>query len=207
MHGGEVEVHSAGVGKGSEFVVRLPVAVGADVAAVEAPVARPGPRIRRRILVVDDNRDQSRSLGMLLEVLGHEVALAFDGPSAVQTAIDFRPEIALLDIGIPGLSGYEVARRIRKTPGLEKTVLVAQTGWGQEQDRRNSAEAGFHHHLVKPVDIETVRQIIDSVTPPSPPTSRPATSPSSSGAAAGKNRQGSKRRKLPRGAAKLRKRR
>lgn len=119
-------------------------------------------RIGRRILVVDDNEDQAHSLGMLLTVLGHETRMAFDGLTAVEAAIEFRPEFALIDIGIPGIDGLEVARRIRSMPHLQKTVLVAQTGWGLDDDRARSRTAGFDHHLIKPLDLPELQRILST---------------------------------------------
>ena len=163
LHGGAVEASSGGLGKGSEFVVRLPLAT-AD-AAEPSPDARPAraaepPSSGRRVLVVDDNQDSSETLALLLRLQGHEVEVANDGPAALAKAAAFRPMLILLDIGMPGMDGYEVARRLRQTPGLENTVLTAVTGWGQEEDRRRTAEAGFDHHLVKPVEPQTLGKLV-----------------------------------------------
>jgi two-component system CheB/CheR fusion protein len=117
---------------------------------------------------------------MLLNLMGHEVRVANDGPSAVAAAIDFVPDLALVDIGIPGLNGYEVARRIRAQPQLQGVVLVAQTGWGQEEDRRRSKEAGFNHHLVKPIDLGVLQQIVASLPGP-PGNSKPRSTPERGG--------------------------
>ena len=152
LHGGSVDAASAGRGLGSRFTVRLPrVEAIARLQAVPAAgaVSEAAPF---RILVVDDNRDATESLTMLLRLTGHETRSAFDGNSAVQLAEDFQPDVVLLDIGLPGLNGYDVARRIRAQPWGDHTVLVALTGWGQEEDRRLSSEAGFDAHLVKPID-------------------------------------------------------
>ena len=116
--------------------------------------------IRRKVLVVDDYEDQAQSLGMLLSILGHETRLAFDGPTALEAARAFRPDVALIDLGIPELNGYEVARRIRELPQLDGTVLVAQTGWGHKDDRTRSRDAGFDHHLIKPIDIGELQRIL-----------------------------------------------
>jgi PAS domain S-box-containing protein len=158
LHGGSVEARSEGPGKGSEFVVRLPRAARA-VAPAPAPVdpGRPPPR---RILVVDDNRDAAESLGMLLELQGNEVQVAHDGLEAVRSAAAFRPHVILLDLGLPKLSGYEAARRIRALDGGGGVLLVALTGWGQEDDRRRSRDAGFDHHLTKPVEFEALRRLL-----------------------------------------------
>jgi CheY-like chemotaxis protein len=121
---------------------------------------------RRRILVVDDNVDAAISLAKLLTTFyGQEVRVVHDGPSAVTAALEFRPEVALLDIGLPGLDGYELAQRLRSHPETRAALLIALTGWGQETDRRRSVEAGFDHHLVKPVDLEVLRELIGSSPP------------------------------------------
>ncbi|HJT75579.1 MAG TPA: PAS domain S-box protein, partial [Gemmataceae bacterium] len=164
LHGGRVEAHSEGVGKGSEFVVRLP--------AVPAPAPEPtGPRdgtpaapaVRRRVLVADDNKDAAETLGMILRASGHEVRTAHDGLSAVEAAASFRPDVVLLDIGMPKLNGYDACRRIREQPGAKDMVLVALTGWGQDEDRRRSREAGFDHHLVKPVEPGALDDLLSDV--------------------------------------------
>ena len=160
MHGGTVEVRSEGVGRGSEFFVRLPridplhalaEPLLGDVARAHAP---------RRILVVDDNRDSADSLCALLRIGGHEAVAAYDGLEAVNAAAAFRPEVILLDIGLPKLNGFEVARRIRQREGDACPVLVALTGWGQDSDRKASREAGFDAHLVKPVDDATLTKLL-----------------------------------------------
>jgi CheY-like chemotaxis protein len=115
------------------------------------------------VLVVDDNRDQAESLGMLLEILGHHVRIAFDGSQALEIAEEFRPQVVLLDIGLPGMNGYELAREIRERPALRGAVLVAQTGWGEDADRQRSTEAGIDRHLVKPVDIHVVEEILEGL--------------------------------------------
>jgi PAS domain S-box-containing protein len=164
MHGGTVEAHSAGPHKGSEFIVRLPLASGDSAHAQtpkstgSAPEAAKLPR--RRILVVDDNVDSAESLGMLLKVMGNEVRTAYDGPKALEGAKEFCPDIVLLDIGLPGMSGYDVARKMKLLPEMKNTFLVAQTGWGQEEDRRRSMEAGFDAHLVKPVDQTALQKLL-----------------------------------------------
>ncbi len=161
-HGGTVEAFSAGEGRGSEFVVRLPVAAG-QAAAPAAPAARGevgGACLAHRILVVDDNRDGAESLALLLRVGGHEVRTTHDGYEALETARAFRPHIVFLDIGLPRMDGYEVARRLRKEPGMEKGLLVALTGYGQEEDRQKALAAGFNVHLVKPADIDTLQNIV-----------------------------------------------
>ncbi len=164
LHGGTVEANSA-VGKGSEFVVRLPaLPTGAPQPAL--PVTETGEPTTRplRVLVVDDNVDTVLSFSVLLKALGHDVRLAHDGPSAVQAANEYRPDVVLLDIGLPGLNGYEVAKRIRQNPMLTNVVLVALTGYGQDSDRQSSLEAGFNHHLVKPAYSGQLQQILANVS-------------------------------------------
>ena len=161
MHGGTIEARSEGEGRGSEFVVRLPVAKS----AVRQPVpGLPDDQVnssgRRRILVADDNVDSANSLAKLLELLGNDVSTANDGIQALQVAEAVRPEIILLDIGMPRLNGYETARRIRATGWGQGILLVALTGWGQEEDRKKSSDAGFNHHLVKPVEIAELMKLL-----------------------------------------------
>ncbi|MGQ9424489.1 hybrid sensor histidine kinase/response regulator [Gilvimarinus sp. F26214L] len=160
MHGGSVQAHSDGIGLGSEFVVRLPV-VEAEVGDPGAPVPKaPDARTKRRVLVADDNEDSAQSMATMLELLGNETQTAQDGLEALGIAASFRPDVALLDIGMPKLNGYDVARRIREHRWGEHMCLVALTGWGQDEDRRRSREAGFDFHLVKPVDLSTVEKLL-----------------------------------------------
>jgi PAS domain S-box-containing protein len=163
MHDGHVTAHSTGLGQGSEFLVRLPLASQSDskVAAVidaNPPIEEELPR--RRILVVDDNRSNAQSLELLLRALGQEVYMAFEGPEAVELAVKHRPEVILLDIGLPVMDGYEVARRCRENEGTDGLTLVAMTGYGQESDRLRSQEAGFDAHLVKPVKLDDLRRLL-----------------------------------------------
>lgn len=161
MHGGSVTAQSQGLGRGSEFVVRLPIAESAKVAPFSARSAEEPVRLSaHRILVVDDNRDSALSMAMLLKMTGNETCTAFDGLEAVSAAAAFRPDIALLDMGLPRQNGCEVARQIRQQPWGQSMVLVALTGWGQEEDRRKSSEAGFDAHLVKPVDPATLTRLL-----------------------------------------------
>ncbi len=162
MHGGSVEAKSEGHGRGSEFVVRLPV-VSSLVEEVEPPTETGQPicpSAQCRILVADDNEDSAASLAMMLQIMGNEVRTAKDGLQAVEAAAAFQPDVILLDIGMPRLNGYEACRRIREQPGGQKAVLIALTGWGQDEDKRRSAEAGFHHHLVKPVDPAALGELL-----------------------------------------------
>jgi signal transduction histidine kinase/CheY-like chemotaxis protein len=166
MHGGSVRAYSPGPSKGSEFVVRLPLvsaaAVPAEAGLNKLPsVASPAPC---RLLVVDDNQDAAASLAMLLRLDGFEVQAAFDGPAALDAALHFRPGVVLLDIGLPGMDGYEVARRLRTQPDGVKLLIIAVTGYNQEDDRRRSREAGFDHFLVKPVDPHELAALIASHT-------------------------------------------
>ena len=118
---------------------------------------------KRRLLVVDDNKDAAESMSMLLEMWGHEVAFAYDGPSALETAEQWQPEAVFLDIGLPGMDGYEVAERLRELPHAKDAVLIAITGYGQDDDRQRSRRAGIDHHLVKPVAPDALRNLIDSL--------------------------------------------
>ena len=160
LHGGTVTAHSV-LGHGSEFVVRFPV-IQTALTAVPTPAldTAPPPANCRRVLVVDDNVDAAQSLALLLELSGHEVRLAYDGLSAVAAAIAYQPEVVLLDIGLPEIDGYEVARRIRKHYSLQSILLVALTGYGQDTDRQRSQEAGFDHHLVKPASFVEIKKLL-----------------------------------------------
>jgi PAS domain S-box-containing protein len=164
LHGGRVEAQSAGKGRGAEFIIRLPMLSRPgnkpDVRHDNAP--RPTQEsLRRRVLVVDDNIDAANTLAMLLRLERHEVEVAYDGPSALAKAEAALPAIALLDLGMPEMDGYDLARVIRAHPTLKNMVLVAVTGWGQPEDRQRSAAAGFDHHLVKPLDTSTLRRLLD----------------------------------------------
>ncbi len=162
MHGGTVTAQSEGPGRGSAFTLHLPlVDVEKRRAQDDARQAPQGPACR--ILVVDDNVDAAESLSMMLRLSGHEVRAAHGGPSAIDQAATFRPDAVLLDIGMPGMNGYETGRRLRELPGLDKAVLIALTGWGQEEDRQRSKEAGFHAHLVKPVDPGALEGLLASL--------------------------------------------
>ena len=165
LHGGTVEALSDGPGKGSEFVVRLPRREEPAIVreAPARPQAQAGSGRARRILLVDDNRDAAQALCLLLEADGHEVHVAEDGAKGLEMARAQRPEIVLLDIGLPKMDGYEIAQRIRSDPALEETVLVAVTGYGQMHDRARASASGFHHHLVKPVDFSALQEVLRAV--------------------------------------------
>jgi PAS domain S-box-containing protein len=152
MHGGTIGALSGGVGQGSEFVVRLPRAGEAGAAVPAQATAQPAAAPPCRVLVADDLRDSADSLGLLIELMGHAVEVAYDGEEALRRAERFRPDIALLDLGMPKLDGFAVCERIRAAPWGATMRLVAQSGWGQDDDRRRTAAAGFDHHLVKPID-------------------------------------------------------
>lgn len=164
LHGGSVEAHSEGVGRGSEFVVRLPALAQPAPASAPQRAAQAGASPALRILVVDDNADSADSLAALLRLLGHEIRTEYDGLAAVDGADAFRPDVVFLDIGLPGLDGYQAAREIAKRRGEGEVTLVALTGWGQDEDRRRSQEAGFAHHLVKPAGLSALRELLGTVS-------------------------------------------
>jgi PAS domain S-box-containing protein len=167
LHGGAIDARSSGVGQGTEFTVRLPA----------LPDTAPLPTRRkaeswhtmslpdRRVLIVDDNEDAADSLAMLLKLAGQKVHAAYDGPSALKAADEFRPDLAFIDIGMPGMDGHEVARRLRQKFSAHQLVLVALTGWGQDDDRRRSQEAGFDHHLVKPIQPNILKHLLSDASP------------------------------------------
>jgi signal transduction histidine kinase/ActR/RegA family two-component response regulator len=164
LHGGVVEAHSEGLGRGSEFTVRLPrVTVASPPTARSSVSDIPLSDKRRRILVVDDSRDGAEFLALLLRVSGHDTQEAHDGPAAIEAAQQFRPDAVLLDIGLPGMNGYEVCRRLREQEWGRDLVLIALTGWGQQEDVRRSREAGFNAHMVKPVDHDALIALLGSL--------------------------------------------
>jgi PAS domain S-box-containing protein len=160
LHGGTIEAHSEGYGKGSEFVVRLPAVAPAVQESHEPDIAPPRRTVRHRILVVDDNVDSASSLALLLQFMGNEVRTAYNGVDGVEMAKAFRPDVILLDIGMPKLNGYDACRRIRELPWGRKPAIVALTGWGQEEDIQRSQEAGFDHHLVKPIEPAALEKLL-----------------------------------------------
>jgi PAS domain S-box-containing protein len=159
-HGGTVAAFSEGPGRGSEFIIRLPALTGTPDGPPEAPGRDPASAACRRVLVVDDNRDAAESAAVLARLWGHDVRVAYDGPGALELAGGFQPEVVLLDIGLPGISGYDVARRLRRMPGLDDVLLVAVTGYGQDMDRQCSQEAGFDRHLVKPLEPADLQDLL-----------------------------------------------
>ena len=173
MHGGSIEAQSAGEGRGSQFIVRLPILAKTAIAPpTEAGTPKELPT-QRRILIVDDNLDNADSLSMLFGLLGNQTYMAHDGIDAIEAIEKYRPDVVLLDIGLPRLNGYEVCRRIRNQPWGKDIVVIALTGWGQEDDRRKSHEAGFDGHLVKPVDYDQLLDLLSSLTNSSGPKNDP----------------------------------
>jgi len=168
LHGGTIEARSAGPGQGSTFTLRLPLAAGdvaerhASGAAAETTesAAPDAVAAHRRVLLADDNVDYASSLALILRSLGHEVVVTHDGAEALAAARDFRPSVAFLDIGLPKLHGYALARELRNHPSTRGTVLVAITGWGQDRDRQQAREAGFDHHFVKPVGVDQLLAVL-----------------------------------------------
>jgi CheY-like chemotaxis protein len=175
-HGGRVSASSGGRGNGTEFVVRLPIAkprhvLPGSVPPLSAVQAAPPARESLRILVVDDNVDGAEMLATLFGAKGYDARVAHDGPSALAVAETFRPHVAFLDIGLPVMDGYELAAQLRRRPGLEHMSLIAVTGYGQESDRQKTHEAGFRHHLVKPVDLHAVEMVLAAEKPAASPIS------------------------------------
>lgn len=161
MHGGSIEASSEGPGLGSEFTLRLPLnETAGDIPGPEAATTVTHSESSRRILIVDDNRDSAEVLSQLLAIVGHRVQTVYDGATALESAATFQPDVILLDIGLPGLDGYEVAKQLRQKPEFRQTLLVAVSGYCQEQDRKRSREAGFDHHLAKPIDHETLATLL-----------------------------------------------
>jgi signal transduction histidine kinase len=162
MHGGQLLVSSEGIGRGSTFIVRLKSE--ADSLPLKPDDVLQPAGVACRALIVDDNADSADTMAMLLQLLGHDVQCIYDSHRVLDTVDSFAPDIVFLDIGMPGLSGYDVARLLRTRPDGEKLILVALTGWGQPEDRRRTAEAGFDHHLVKPTDVETIQRVCNTLT-------------------------------------------
>jgi len=171
LHGGTIEAYSPGVGMGSEFVVTLPAILPLDKIApptgtqsvdeaMHTSASGNAPGVRRRVMVVDDSVDGAESMSILLEMLGHEVRVLYDGAAALTAAPEFKPEVVLLDIGLPGIDGYQVARGLRAEPVTAGALLIALTGYGQDSDRQRTRDAGFDHHLVKPASLDDIERVI-----------------------------------------------
>jgi signal transduction histidine kinase/PAS domain-containing protein/ActR/RegA family two-component response regulator len=160
LHGGKIEAHSEGPGKGAEFVVRLPALPVATGESLPSVAPQPSAERCARVLVVEDNPDTAESLTMFLEGLGHHVRAVYDGMAALDAAHTSPPDVMLVDIGLPGMDGYELARRVRRDPGLDRVALIALTGYGREEDKRQAIAAGFDHHLVKPVSPEALHELV-----------------------------------------------
>jgi PAS domain S-box-containing protein len=166
MHGGTIDAQSDGPGLGSEFTIRIPTTADSPRAVEPEPWSGASrSSLQRKILVADDNRDAARSLSLLLRHMGNDVRIANDGVEAVEAAAEFKPDVALLDIGMPRMNGYDAARQIRKQSSGRGVVLVALTGWGQEEDKRLSVEAGFDHHIVKPLELKLLQTLLERVSP------------------------------------------
>jgi signal transduction histidine kinase len=168
LHGGNIFVLSAGAGMGSEFTIRLPLCSPPASIIPATPAATPKPTSsnssRPRVLVVDDNRDAAKSLGLLLKFQGAEVQVVNDGPAALDAIREHHPQLVLLDLGMPDMDGFDVAESVRAQPELDKVMLVALTGWGQEEDRRRTRAAGFNDHLVKPPDLPSLQRVLATCT-------------------------------------------
>jgi CheY-like chemotaxis protein len=164
MHGGTVEAHSAGIGCGSEFIVRLPL-IPSDLLVGQGaiPASDTQASCGMRVLIVDDNRDAAETLGVLLDSIDCRTELAFNGRSALSAMDRFRPDVVFLDLGLPGMDGYEIARRIRARSEFNNVVLIALSGWGKEEDCRRSQEAGINHHLIKPAEFEAIRTLLEMI--------------------------------------------
>jgi CheY-like chemotaxis protein/anti-sigma regulatory factor (Ser/Thr protein kinase) len=164
LHGGSIEAHSEGPGRGTEFVVRLPLALAPGATKPVGPPHSSFSATRRlKVLIVDDNNDLVHMLELAVAGMGHEVRKALDGRSAISAALSFRPDVVLLDLGLPVVSGLDVARELRRHPEMTNTRLVALTGWGQEEDRHRTSEAGFDHHLTKPTDPEELEGLLATI--------------------------------------------
>jgi CheY-like chemotaxis protein/anti-sigma regulatory factor (Ser/Thr protein kinase) len=162
LHDGTVHAESDGLGKGATLVVRWPRATSQTATAKISALPRPETR-RLRVLIVDDNKDAADLLGELVTLMGHEAIVAYDGASALGAAEQSRPHVALLDIGMPEIDGYQLAQQLRATPGLQTTPLIAITGYGQDSDVERARQAGFSHHLVKPIDIGALAALLPTL--------------------------------------------
>ena len=164
LHGGTVAVESPGTGRGSTFTVRWPEASAGLASPTTAPELTRSTARKLRVLVIDDNEDAAESLAMMIELDGHEIRTVYNGAAALELAGCFRPDLVFCDIGLPKMDGYEVARRLRLEAEHSATVLVALTGWGSEEDKRKTKEAGFDHHFIKPAEGAEIESIIRSVS-------------------------------------------
>ncbi len=163
MHGGTIEARSAGLGQGAEFTVRLPLAKDQQEGEAATTSTAASPRGRLKVLVVDDDADFVEMVSMAVESFGHEVRKAFDGSSAISAALAYRPDVVLLDLGLPGVSGVEVGRELKRRSETATAYLVALTGWGQPQDRLETRAAGFNAHLTKPTDPDVLMRLLSAV--------------------------------------------
>jgi CheY-like chemotaxis protein len=162
LHRGKIEAHSAGLGQGSEFTVRLPVLLPSERGTDMPPAGTPKQAAQGwRVLVVDDNVDAANMITVMLQHYGHQTETVYSAQSALEMAVEYRPDFVMLDIGLPGMDGYEVARRLRQISELKDTRLIAATGYGQDSDRQRSEEAGFDYHLVKPIDPEKLQAVLE----------------------------------------------
>jgi CheY-like chemotaxis protein len=167
LHGGSIEAHSEGLGHGSEFVVRLPVLTSESMATPASAGAAPDTTVtKRHILIVDDNNDAADSLAMVLRMAGHDVVTAYTANSALQAAAQMRPDVIVLDIGLPEMDGYELARKMRAQPALRGALLIALSGYGRDEDRQRGVEAGFDHHFTKPIDYQALNHVFENSSPP-----------------------------------------
>jgi CheY-like chemotaxis protein len=162
LHGGTIEARSAGIGRGSEFIVRLPLRRATASSQNRRTASGSTPSVGRKVLIADDNCDSGESLAMLLRMEGHEVMVVHDGNEALTTWSTYLPDVALLDIGMPQLNGYEVARRVRQSDKGRAVMLIAATGWGQSRDKAEALAAGFDHHFTKPIDTDRLLELLRS---------------------------------------------
>ncbi len=165
MHGGTISATSEGLGQGSEFSVRLPLAEGTTVVAEPeaTPQAAAVPASGMRIMIVEDNEALAQTTGWMVEMLGHDYKIAHNGPEAIDLSKEYLPDVVMMDIGLPGMNGYDLCALLKKEPHMQDTVFIAQTGWGQEEHRQRAREAGFQHHLVKPVYLELLQDLLGTI--------------------------------------------
>ncbi len=163
LHGGTVQAESQGLGKGSTFTVRLPLVEERMASPTPTPANSGSGSPPRKILVVDDNRDSANTLALLMKLSGSQTATAYDGLEAVEVSQSFQPDVILLDLGLPNMNGFDACRAIRQRDGFDHVKIIALTGWGQEEDRRKTKEAGFDGHLVKPVELDALKQLLGAL--------------------------------------------